>query len=151
MMVDRLSFCPPTRHIVILLLAISLSGCRDKVGSISGKVTFKGQPIPVGTVTYFGQKNKVVVADLSEDGSYIVDQLPVGMAAITVETPNVQPFALKPGDPPPPPGVVSSAYFLPNIRIPDHYVNRETSGLRLDVQEGPQVLDLTLTEVVGAR
>jgi hypothetical protein len=128
----------------LLLVCLVIFGCGEKVGSVSGKVTFRDKPIPVGTVTFFGQKNRVVFAELEEDGSYIVENIPVGHADITVETPNVQPYIPGQGQPAPPPGVLSPAYTRPNIRIPDHYVDRALSGLAHDVQEGPQALDIVL-------
>lgn len=135
---------PRSSRLALFATLILACGCGEKVGSISGKVTYKDKPIPVGTVTFFAQKNRVVFAELEENGSYLVENVPVGEAEITVETPNVQPFVAAPGQPPPPPGVLSPAYTRPNIRIPDRYVDRTQSGLKLDVQEGPQTLDLAL-------
>lgn len=119
-------------------------GCGAQVGSVTGKVSFQGKPIPVGTVAFFGQQNRVVVSDLAEDGTYQVDQLPIGGADITVETPNVEPYSPTSGEPPPPPGVLSPAFTRPNIKIPPRYTDRQQSGLRLEIQPGQQTYDILL-------
>ena len=131
---------------LLLIGILAFGGCAAKVGSVSGKVTFKDQVIQVGTVTFFAQENRVIFAELDDDGKYLVEGVPVGSAQITIETPNVEPFSTTPGAPPPPPGVVSRAYTRPNIRIPEHYNERTKSGLLLDIQEGPQEFNIILVK-----
>lgn len=128
-------------------LACSLmvaTGCGPQVGTVSGRVSYEGEPIPVGNVTFYGEQNQVVFAQLTETGTYSIDRVPVGKVLVTVETPNVKPFVLEPGQPPPPPGMLSPAYRLPNIPIPVRYRDRRSSGLETTVQTGEQTYDITL-------
>src|SRR5262245_28239260 len=42
--------------LVLFLSALALAGCGPRVGTVSGKVTYKNAPLPSGTITFLGGK-----------------------------------------------------------------------------------------------
>src|SRR5262249_26957060 len=99
--------------VVLFLPALALAGCGPRVGTVSGKVTYKDGPLPSGPLTFIGGKgDKPQWSALAADGSYQVNNVPVGNVKVTVETtppmslPGVGAGGMKPpsvpGVPPPP-------------------------------------------------
>ena len=65
-----------------LLLLLSVVGCKESTGRVSGTVVYQGQKIPTGTVTFL-VGGKIVEAEI-QDGVYEVRNVPLGEAKITV-------------------------------------------------------------------
>jgi hypothetical protein len=68
----------------------SLVGCGAPKGTVKGKVTFKGNPLPKGTTVLFRHiaTDHVVRADIKgDDGGYTCEGVPVGDCQIAVQTP----------------------------------------------------------------
>jgi truncated hemoglobin YjbI len=103
-----------------------------EVGTVSGKVTYKGQPVPGGTITFHPKEGKAVSAQLQEDGTYSADKVPAGDCTVTVETESVRPTD-KPK--------AGAPKYVP---IPAKYAGTKTSGLTYNVQKGTQALDISL-------
>ncbi len=97
-----------------------------KVCSVMGKVTYKGQPLPSGTIAFHPAQGKAVSANIAEDGSYAADDVPVGELRVTVEPPSKR---------------VPIKLF---VKIPDKYKSPKTSGLTYDAKEGKQTFDIEL-------
>lgn len=116
-----------------------------KTATVTGKVTFRGQPLPRGTVAFHPEKGKPIKAKLQEDGTYEAKKVPVGKVRLTVETESLKPAPRKPpapgGKPPAPPAPAPAGKYIP---IPVKYADPRTSGLTLDVKEGKQVHDIVL-------
>jgi hypothetical protein len=146
-----------------LLMALLVAGCGGGgKGNIHGQVSFKGQPLPEGQITFFGQSGKEQVFHSQiKDGAYRVEGVPAGPVKITVRTfnrsniPQTAPpsfgkdkdkipdllkgFPVKlpePGEKPPAPGK-----YVP---IPERYVDPEKSGLEYTVIRGDQEKNLEL-------
>src|SRR5207237_179016 len=66
-----------------------------RAGTVVGKVTFKGQPVPSGRVSILGDGGVVCTGVIRPDGRYTVYRVPCGPVRIAVAT-----------YPPPPPGPV---------------------------------------------
>jgi hypothetical protein len=112
-------------------LALLAGGCGgEAVGVISGKVTFEGQPLPEGIVSFVTAKGPVVTGRIHA-GEYEVKGVPVGPAKITVRL-ILDPFA--------PPSAKA-----PVKEIPLRYRSADDSGLTYTVVSGPQTYDLKLT------
>src|SRR5437879_12378014 len=63
-----------------------LAGC-GRVGEIRGQVTFKGEPIPVGRITFMSDVgNKEVVSAYIIRGKYTLPRCPAGLAKIGIES-----------------------------------------------------------------
>jgi hypothetical protein len=84
----------PFRHLApmpMLVLAM-LAGCSEPGPprvSVSGKVTYKGAPVPTGTVTFVSDEQNVVESAVITAGEYTVIRAPVGPVKIGVQTPVV--------------------------------------------------------------
>jgi hypothetical protein len=116
---------------------VVLAGCgRGGTGEVTGKVTYKGDVLPGGMVTFIAENGKAESARIAEDGSYKVANIPVGRARITVTTqPPVKLGAKEPFEP-----------LGKYIEIPPRYRDADISGLSLSVKRGSQQYDLPLTE-----
>jgi len=71
---------------VLVAFLTSLVGCGAPKGTISGIVSFKGKPIPAGTVIFASEDGKTLVnAQIGSDGSYKIEKCPVGNVKIAVQ------------------------------------------------------------------
>jgi hypothetical protein len=151
-----------------------LAGCAPAIGKVSGKVTYKSQPVPGGYVTFRpadGRQNSVT-AMLESDGRFATVELPAGEVMVTIDNRELEPRSgipsLPPGLPlspemraklgsgkaaPPPPaeGAPASGEDVrrPSGRylpIPTKYYDAETSGLKFTIKGGEQTLDIELTD-----
>lgn len=76
-------------RIVTRLFAAGLlaaMGCNAYTGSVSGTITYKGEKVASGTVSFLSQ-GRVVEADI-HDGTYHVEGVPPGEAIVTVVRPD---------------------------------------------------------------
>lgn len=140
----------------LLSLTVGCGGAAK--GTVSGKVLYKGKPLPGGTVSFVPPEGKgTVVAQIGEDGSYSVSKVPVGEVTIIVETTSVKP---KPGPPrgrrpkeaggppkdaPAPEGGGSAAAPTKTkkfVAIPEKYGNPKESPLKYTVTKGNQDYDV---------
>ena len=128
----------------MLLLAI-VSGCRPTgpaTGEVSGTVSYKGQPLPTGTVIFVGP-DKRIARSLIKDGSYKIRDAPVGQVTIGVASHPFVPPALQrmqPGQPSPPVEGPDDPY----LPLPLKYKDPEQSGQTYTVHEGQQTFNITL-------
>lgn len=156
-----------------LLLLPFLIGCGTNKTKVSGRVLYKGKPLPGGSVLFrpADSKQNSITAELDEQGNYEVT-LPAGEVQVAVDNRELEPIAdapsggLPPGlpaaarealtkakpsspppDAPPPAADNSSAPTKPRgkyIRIPTKYYDTETSDLKFTVQPGSQTHDIEL-------
>ena len=99
---------------------------------VQGMITFKGKPLPGGTVTFVSKDAKVkIAAMIAEDGTYKAT-VPAGKYRVTVST-EVEKKKDDPKDPPKP---------LP--AIPKKYSDPDTSGLVITVKKGKQTFEIDL-------
>jgi hypothetical protein len=134
------------RHLFLFVLVLAFVGCGAKPGSISGKVLFKGSPLPSGRVVFIcdGGEKPVLMADIVE-GVYSIPAAPVGDCKITVATYETKVTAVPnmPKDAASPPGggpKQTGKY----VAIPAKYGDPAQSGLTYRIQSGEQVKDIDL-------
>lgn len=137
---------------VLLLSCGLLAGCGGSKGTVSGKVSYKGQPLKGGNVSIVSKAGGALNSTIGEDGTYKISQVPLGPATITVETRSLRPVSQK-SMPGPyakapkdalPPGLDSSGDAKHYVPIPEQYADPEKSGLSLDVKSGSQPHDIDL-------
>jgi hypothetical protein len=119
-----------------LLSVASLIGCGDKSATVpvSGGVSYQGERLPGGVVTFFPATGRPLSASVSPSGQYSTS-LPPGEYAVTVMVGFDRPPGYKEGDPLPP----------PKIELPAEYTSRALSKLSASVKaEGPQTIDFAL-------
>ena len=109
----------------------------NETGTVSGKVTFKGQPLPSGLVVLVDRDDNHFPARILGDGSYATSaKVPCGPMKVTVGTTRLGPLVH-------PEERVSSPGY---VRIPRHYADPDKSGIALDVKRGSQVFTIDLTD-----
>jgi hypothetical protein len=138
----------------LLSLALAVAGCGSKTGAVRGKVYYKNQTLPSGTVT-FQSKDQTVArsATIQADGSYTIERMPVGPVIITVVTQNTVPGmaggegakgkmnASAMGGPADAPKGESAA-AANAVRIPREYSDASNSPLKYEVKSGSQDHDI---------
>jgi len=77
----------PRLAVTLWLSLVYLTGCNNKytdLYSVTGTVKFQGQPVPMGTVTFYPQDgSRPATGNLSEDGSYQLKTYADGPGAIS--------------------------------------------------------------------
>jgi hypothetical protein len=75
----------------LLTVALALSGCGSNnglsLGRVQGKVTFKGEPIKYGTVSFVPDASKgttgpIAMGNIKDDGSYVLSTSDAGDGAV---------------------------------------------------------------------
>jgi hypothetical protein len=61
-----------------------LPGCGAGVGDASGRVTYKNKPVVCGSVVFVGPDGMTRVANLNQDGTYLVSGVGVGKVQVGV-------------------------------------------------------------------
>jgi len=76
----------------LLVVFPVLAGCGVRTGHVTGKVTYKGSPLPAGVIQFrpADPAQNAVSAQLSEDGSFEAD-LPAGEVEVTVDNRDWEP------------------------------------------------------------
>jgi hypothetical protein len=126
-----MSVCSAGR-LALAASALLLAGCAGK-GQVSGKVKYKGEPLPGGTITFYDRTNHTFASAIGKDGTYSVEQVASGPVKVTVLTP--MPIYMVGEKPPPGPKPPT---------LPAKYADPEKSGLGWEVQSGPQTRDFNL-------
>jgi hypothetical protein len=143
-----------------------LAGCSSQ-GTITGKVTYQGKPLPSGTVTFVPEQGGHAVTSDIHDGVYKVLKIAPGPAKIAVSIPSrpaeVVSFIQKMQPPSPemkdkkppatsPPAVSPKAVSPKSARapkaasFPTKFTDPNTSGLTYTVISGSQVFDIDLPD-----
>lgn len=124
-----------------LLASLFLLGCGQSGpprATVTGQVKYKGEPLPMGSITFVGENNVVASAPI-QNGSYTMPNAPVGKVKIAITTPTITPQDQKQfkqviegkttGGATPPPKMVP---------VPEKYTNPETSTLTYTVTTDPK-------------
>jgi hypothetical protein len=145
---------------VLVLCVLFAIGC-SSTGTVTGKLSYRGQTLKGGTVVFFPEGGGGVFrSPIAEDGTYTVTNVPPGLAKISVETKSIKPIPIPRGvkiTPPPEatkeasgnPELVTSMFNFQAtahryVRIPDKYSDPEKSGLTCTVSSGKQEYDIDL-------
>jgi len=121
----------------VLVLGVSGCGTKGAANSVSGKVTLNDEPVK-GLVVFVGADNKEVSAPTNPNGTYTLDNPPLGQVKVLVKT--VGPVGV---DTPPP----KDAPNMPKaggVAPPAKYASAATSGLTYEVKAGKHTYDIPL-------
>jgi hypothetical protein len=108
--------------VVVVAAAVGCGG--DSTPEVSGKITFRGNPIPLGSVMFVGSDGNAIDAHLGDDGRYSIRPARVGpMKVVVTAGPTPPPKAgAKPGPAP--------------AALPAKYGKRETTDLTVELKPG---------------
>jgi hypothetical protein len=128
------------------LLALAAVGCQGR-GDVTGKVTYKGNPLVFGTVQFEGSDGTLRQSNIEPDGSYSVTGVATGEAKVAVSSINPKSSDFQPlqreGGPKPRPRPEIKGWFP----IPDKYDEPSKSGLTYTIKPGANKIDIELKEV----
>jgi hypothetical protein len=117
--------CP----LAVLFSLLLVAGCGESEGttSVTGQVTYKGAPLPMGVINFFPASGaRPIGHPLASDGKYEA-KLPAGDYTVVVLTSNPPvPPGWKEGDPVP----------KPPVQIPPKYGHAKNTPLKITVPEG---------------
>jgi hypothetical protein len=139
---------------LLLILAV---GCGGKKATVTGTVSYKGQPLKGGTVVFLTDPGgHPFRSEISQEGKYTINGVPPGSVKITVSTASLRPpqiprnvnMPTPPKDVPLPPGAKYNQTGDPSryTWIPDNYGDPEKSGLAYTVQPGEQTHNIDLAK-----
>jgi hypothetical protein len=128
------------------LLIGAISGCtetieRPQTFPVGGKVTYKGQPVPKGTVTFQPDQGQPAVGDIQSDGSYKLSTFVDGDGALPGHhkvfiIANTADPTMIPGSTP--------GWTPPKDIVPKKYNKVGTSGLEANVSKDKADIDFDL-------
>ncbi len=155
------------------VFTLGILACSPPTGSVSGKVTYKGQPLKGGYVAFINSSGgQTFSAPIQEDGSYQIPKITGGSYKVTVETESLKPQGETKGVPfksvskeGPPKENLPPKLNLPGnpadfgykmatpggqldryVPIPRKYADPDQSGLQFDFRGGNQTYDINLID-----
>ena len=110
-----------------LAVVVAVGGCgqqrveRPDRSTVTGTVTYKGKPVPGGRIRFVSVADPTNSAAklLSEEGTYIIADAPLGENRVSIDTESM-----------------ASNLGPRYMKLPEKYLNLETSGLKFNVQAG---------------
>lgn len=123
-------------------------GCGSSTpeGEVTGVVTYRGQPVPGGVITFISDRGTPATAFIDPTGHYRV-KAPAGMAKVTVNNLMLRKgqatagLRLRPPEGAAPATPVPEGSYKP---IPEKYLSADKSGLTWTVRPGEQTYDIPL-------
>lgn len=131
------------RHGLWLLGLAACWGCSRggelPTAPVTGKVTYKGKPVPSGTVMFVPEKGPAATGEIAKDGTYTLSTYSKNDGAVLGKHKIAITALADMGD-----RLPEEQSPLPPPLIPDKYLNQDTSGLTAEIKEGPNTVDLDL-------
>jgi hypothetical protein len=150
------------RIVTVSLVALLLAGCgpkRPKTGTVSGKVSYKGQPVNGAALLLYPAAggSTAITVGVNQEGEFHIVDVPAGEYKIVVQgtagAQQVDPRLLKSMPPEKQAEVKEKLSHMntpPTIRFPDKYKDPKTTDLKVTVTDKDQSMDLDLQGTAGA-
>jgi hypothetical protein len=150
------------RIVTVSLVALLLAGCgpkRTKTGTVSGKVSYKGQPVNGAALLLYpaAEGNTAITVSVNQAGEYHIVDVPAGEYKIVVRgtagAQQVDPRLLKKMSPDKQAEVKEKLSHMntpPTIKFPDKYKDPKTTDLKVTITDKDQSKDLDLEGPAGA-
>ena len=130
---------PLSRSAAVIVAALLAAGCSrgsPPAAVVSGKVTLAGSPLTAGTVLFMTDAGDAAAAELSADGSYLLNCRPDRFKIAITPPPPVDPLSV-------PAGTVARP-AAKQTEIPRRYHDFGTSGLVFEAKQGHNQFDIPL-------
>lgn len=132
--------------VICSALALILSACaadeeHPETTPVTGKVTYAGQPVPKGTITFQSDAGQAAVGDIQPDGTYHLstfaakDGAVLGHHKVMIISNTADPTMI-PGS--------SPGYVKPKDLVPKKFGQLDTSGLEAMVSKDNTTYDFDL-------
>jgi hypothetical protein len=125
------------RRPFVAVLLVILAGCADAPrprNNVSGRVRLGGRPFTDGIVTLVGPDGREATASILSDGSYSIDDPPLGLCQVVVrDIPGGSGLAAHARHPAPAPSCVPKRYQQPG------------NGFQVEVKPGQVAFDIAMT------
>jgi hypothetical protein len=128
------------------------AGCSGK-GDVTGTVTYKGDPLPFGRITFISEGSyHRTVSSMIVRGKYTISDFPAGPVKVSIESykpPTKEQIEKNKKDPalgveqPIPPELLEGPP-LKEMKIPPKFADPEKSGQTYTVEKGSQTKDFDL-------
>jgi hypothetical protein len=143
----------------VLVALAALVGCKsgnpNSPSSVSGKVSYKNEPVKGGTITFITKEGISFLRPIGTDGSYNSTDMPVGDYTVVVETESLNPDKKVPaygggrggaggGMSPAPQGRESAGGSY--VKIPTKYSDKKSTSLKATLTKGVNTKDFDLTD-----
>jgi hypothetical protein len=138
-MSNRLQAAP-----LLAALAVALSSCAESGPAtypVTGKVSYQGKPLPLGTVMFISDSGPAAASSIGEDGTYRLEAVPgkhrVSVVAMTKQQGRPDPTV---------DGGIDTTGFPPaKSLVPPKYNEYGTSGIQVEVKpDGENQIDIQL-------
>lgn len=124
-----------------LIIPLLLLGCGgSEAVTVKGKITYKGNDLNMGSVTFYDSGGKGKSFEIRKEGAFLAEGLKPGTYKVTVTTPKVPPVKV----PAPEGGKKIVEKGLMPVVVDDKYGKVETSGLEYEIRSGSQELNIAL-------
>jgi hypothetical protein len=121
------------------LATVFLAGCAPATGTVQGKITINGMPLPAGLITFLSEVgNHDAFSATIKDGKYETGPIPAGPCKVTVVHSSVARPAAGGSD-------LGRARTTGVVEVPDKYGRADSSGLTFTVKPGANTFDQNLT------
>ncbi len=107
---------------------------------VGGKVTYKGKPVPKGTITFQSDGGRMATGEIQEDGTYSLTTARPGDGAVAGH--HRVSIVANEGDPTLMPS--SPGYVRPKNLVPVKYNQPEQSGIEANVTKDSKEIDFDL-------
>lgn len=129
--------------IIVMAISLTLTGCSQRgpeLGFVTGKVTFKGQTLPTGTIVFVPETSGMPMsfAEIQPDGTYEASTKKFGKG-VAVGHHKIMINAIKVI-----PGKENDPVNCCQVLLPAKYNSEQKSGLTADVVSGDNVIDFNL-------
>jgi hypothetical protein len=122
-------------------VVLPFTGCGSGQGTVTGKVTLDGKPLPGGLVSFYDVEDQTRSSGINKDGTYSVSNIAPGKTKVTVLTVGERRGIREPED-----GSRAKNSLGEYVPIPAKYSDMNHSGLTLDVHSGSQPFDIALKD-----
>ncbi len=141
-------FVVEIKLIVPLAMLFASVGCGGGVGDVSGKVSYKGKPVTMGSVLVIGSDKVPRYGPIQKDGQFAIAGVPVGEAKVAVNSPDPRTLHVSAsnklgGQSAAAPSPADIAAWFP---LPEKAGDPLQSGLTIAVNRGANVVALELKD-----